>query len=81
MREAIPPPQYVFIAQEQLYFKTIVLPLIMFGCKTWTLALNSPILRVSENEVLREIFGTRRKDHDVENYIIRISCFMLFAKY
>jgi hypothetical protein len=42
-------------------WKTIMLPLVLYGCETLSLILNEEhILRVFENRVLRRIFGLRR---------------------
>jgi len=39
------------------------LPVILFGCETWLLTLREKRkLRVSENMVLRRIFGPRRDE-------------------
>jgi hypothetical protein len=41
-------------------FKTIILPVILYGCETWSLALREEHrLRVFENRVLRRIFGPK----------------------
>jgi hypothetical protein len=43
--------------------KTVILPLVMFGCETWSLALKEEHrLRVFENWVLRRIFGPKREE-------------------
>jgi hypothetical protein len=48
-------------------FKTIILPLVLYGCETWCLALReSHRLRVFENKVLRRIFGPKRDHVTVE---------------
>jgi hypothetical protein len=36
-------------------FKTIIVPVLLYGCETWSR------LRVSENRVLRRIFGAKRE--------------------
>jgi hypothetical protein len=42
-------------------YKTIVLPVVLYGCETWCLTLREEHkLRVSVNRVLRSIFGTKR---------------------
>jgi hypothetical protein len=42
-------------------YKTIILPLVLYGCENWSLTLREEHkLRVFENEVLRIIFGLRR---------------------
>jgi hypothetical protein len=40
--------------------KTITLPLVLYGCETWPLILREECkLRMSENRVLRRIFGAK----------------------
>jgi hypothetical protein len=42
-------------------YKAIILPVVMYGCETWSLTLREEHrLRVFENRVLRRIFGPRR---------------------
>jgi hypothetical protein len=44
-------------------YKTIILPLVLYGCETWSLALREEHrLRVFENRVLRRIFGPKRDE-------------------
>jgi hypothetical protein len=44
-------------------YKTIILPVILYGCKTWSLTLREGHrLRVFENKVLRRIFGPKRDE-------------------
>jgi hypothetical protein len=44
-------------------YKTLILPVVSYGCKTWTLTLREEHrLRVSENRVLRRIFGPKRDE-------------------
>jgi hypothetical protein len=39
------------------------LPVVLYGCETWSLALREECrLRVFENEVLRRIFGPKRDE-------------------
>ncbi|KAJ4443586.1 hypothetical protein ANN_05260 [Periplaneta americana] len=41
-------------------YKTVILPVVLYGCETWTLTLREEQrLRVIENEVLRKIFGAK----------------------
>jgi hypothetical protein len=41
-------------------YKTIILPVVLYGCETWYLTLREERgLRVSENRVLRRIFGPK----------------------
>ena len=62
-------PQYFKI------YRTIILPVVLYACKTWSLTLREERrLMVFENRVLRRIFGTRRdgvKQESGENYITR----------
>jgi hypothetical protein len=42
-------------------YKTIILPVVLYGCETWSLTLREEYrLRVFENRVLRRIFGPKR---------------------
>jgi hypothetical protein len=42
-------------------YKTIILPVVLYGCETWFLTLREEHrLRVFENRVLRRIFGPKR---------------------
>jgi hypothetical protein len=42
-------------------YKTIILPLVLYGCETWSLTVRDEHkLRVFENRVLRRIFGPKR---------------------
>ena len=42
-------------------YRTIILPVVLYGCKTWSLILGEEHrLRVYENRVLRGIFGAER---------------------
>jgi len=44
-------------------YRTIILPVVMYGCETWSLTLREERkLRVFENRVLRRIFGPRRDE-------------------
>jgi hypothetical protein len=43
--------------------KTIILPVVLYGCETWSLILSKEHrLRVFENRVLRRIFGPKRDE-------------------
>jgi hypothetical protein len=58
-------------------YKTIILPVVLYGCGTWSLTLREePRLRVFENRVLRRIFGPKRDEVTRE-----WNGFVLFAKY
>jgi hypothetical protein len=42
-------------------YKTIILPVILYGCETWSLTvIEKHKLRVFENRVLKRIFGPKR---------------------
>jgi hypothetical protein len=44
-------------------YKTIILPVVLYGCETWSLTLRQEHrLRVFENRVLRRIFGLKRDE-------------------
>jgi hypothetical protein len=44
-------------------YKTVILPVVLYGCETWSLTLRKEYrLRVSENKVLRKIFGPKREE-------------------
>jgi hypothetical protein len=43
--------------------KTITLPVVLYGCETWSLTLGEQHrLRVFQNRVLRRIFGPKRDE-------------------
>jgi hypothetical protein len=53
-------------------YKTIILPVVQYGCETWSLTLREEHrLRVFENRVLRRIFGPKREEVTEENYTPR----------
>ena len=42
-------------------YRTIILPVVLHGCETWLLMLREECrLRVTENRVLRRVFGPKR---------------------
>jgi hypothetical protein len=44
-------------------YKTIILPVFLYGCETWSLTLREEHrLMVFENRVLRRIFGPKRDE-------------------
>jgi hypothetical protein len=44
-------------------YKTIILPVALYGCETWSLILREEHrLRVFDNRVLRRIFGPKRNE-------------------
>jgi hypothetical protein len=43
-------------------YKTVILPVVLYGCETWTLTLREEHeLRIFEDRVLRRIFGPKRE--------------------
>jgi hypothetical protein len=55
-------------------YKTIILPVVLYGCETWSLTLREEDrLTVSENRMLKRIFGPKRDKvtGDGENCITR----------
>jgi hypothetical protein len=43
-------------------YKTIILPVVLYGCETWSLTLREEYrLRMFETRVLRRIFGPKRE--------------------
>jgi hypothetical protein len=53
-------------------YRTIILPVDLHGCETWSLTLKEKRrLRVFENRVLRGIFGPKSKQGNEENFIMR----------
>ena len=44
-------------------YRTIILPVVLYGCETWSLTLREERrLRVFENMVLRRVFGCKRDE-------------------
>jgi hypothetical protein len=44
-------------------YKTIILPVVLYGCETWSLILREENrLKVFENRVIRRIFGPKRDE-------------------
>jgi hypothetical protein len=44
-------------------YKTIILPVVMYGCEAWSLTIRQEHrLRVFVNRVLRRIFGPKRDE-------------------
>jgi hypothetical protein len=45
-------------------YKTVILPVVLYGCKTWSLTLREEHrLRVFENRVLKRLFGPKREEY------------------
>jgi hypothetical protein len=54
---------YVALTLKIKIYKTIILPVVLYGCETWSLTLREGRrLRVFENRVLRRIFGPKRDE-------------------
>ena len=52
-----------FCALHLQLYRTIILPVVLYGCETWSLTLREEKkLRVFENMLLRRIFGPRRDE-------------------
>jgi hypothetical protein len=44
-------------------YRTIIMPVVLYGCETWSLTLRDERrLRVFENRVLRRVFGPKRDE-------------------
>jgi len=44
-------------------YRTIILPVVLYGCETWSLTLREECrLRVFENKLLRSVFGPKRDE-------------------
>ena len=44
-------------------YSTIILPVVLYGCETWSLTLREECrLRMCENRLLRRIFGPNRDE-------------------
>jgi hypothetical protein len=44
-------------------YRTIILPVVLYGCETWSLTLREEHrLRMVENRDLRRIFGPKREE-------------------
>jgi hypothetical protein len=44
-------------------YKTIILPVVLYGCETWSVSLREEHrVRVFRNRVLRRIFGPKRDE-------------------
>ena len=46
-----------------MLYRTIILPVVLYGCETWSLTLREErSLRMFKNRVLRRIFGPKRDE-------------------
>jgi hypothetical protein len=51
---------------EIVTYKSIILPVALYGCQTWSLILREEYrLSVFENRMLRRIFGPKRDEVDM----------------
>jgi len=63
-------------------YRTIILPVVLYGCETWSLTLREERkLRVFENMVLRKIFGPRREEVTGEWRRLHNERFVLLTQY
>ena len=54
---------YVLYVSHVKIYRHIILPVVLYGCETWSLTLREERKpRVFENMVLRIIFGPRREE-------------------
>ena len=54
---------YLDFLKNKIY-KTIILPVVLYGCETWSLTLREECWqRVIENRILRRIFGSKRHEN------------------
>jgi len=54
---------YISIVVKIKIYRTIILPVVFYGCETWSLTLREERkLRVFENRVLSRTFGPRRDE-------------------
>jgi hypothetical protein len=52
-----------FLHSVNILYKTIIFPVVLYGCETWSLALiEQRRLGVADNRMLRRIFGSRRDE-------------------
>ena len=61
----LPSPILIYTADNKssITVYSIILPVVLYGCETWSLTLREERkLRVFENMVLRRIFGPRRDE-------------------
>ena len=54
---------HVYIVKHNYRSDGIILPVVLYGCETWSLTLREERrLRVFENRVLRRVFGLNRDE-------------------
>jgi hypothetical protein len=55
------PSSRLLLINVKIIYETIILPVILYGCETWSLTIRKEHrLRVFENRVLRRVFGSKR---------------------
>jgi hypothetical protein len=51
---------FLLLKEQMQIYRTIILPVVLYGCETWSLTLREELrLMVFENRVLRKIFGPK----------------------
>jgi hypothetical protein len=43
-------------------YRTVILPVVLYGCESWSLTLREECRLIFENRVLRRIFGPKRDE-------------------
>jgi hypothetical protein len=67
------PKRSVHVNLKTKIYRTIILPVVLYGCEAWSLTLREESrLTVFENRVLRRVFGPKRVEvtGNGENYIM-----------
>jgi hypothetical protein len=54
-------------------YRTLILPVVLYGCKTWSLTLREEYrLRMSDSRVLRKTFMSMRQEEETgENCVMK----------
>ena len=56
-------PSLLFKNLKVEIYRTIILPVVLYGCETWSLTLREERrLRLFESRVLRRVFGPKRDE-------------------
>ena len=58
-------------------YKTIVLPVVLYGCETWSLTLREES-RAFENRILRRIIGPKRDENGERSRIHNVELHSLY---
>jgi hypothetical protein len=62
-RLSLSPPPHTHTKLKIKIYETVILPVLVHGCETWSLTLREECrLRVFENRVLKKIFGPNREE-------------------